>query len=347
MRDAKKLLLATRKYAQEHRGTSWWHLASTLIVLAGLTAFALLDLPWIMRLAASVLAGLVHVRLFVIYHDYQHGAILRGSRLASVAMFAYGFLSLNPPSIWNRSHNHHHRNNAKTFDAAIGSYPVMTTEAYASASTCERFAYAVSRHPLTMALGYFTIFLYAMCLRPFLLDPKRHGDTIFAILLHLGLIFGLTVQGWESPFFAIIAPLLVASALGAYLFYAQHNYPAVKLRERAEWSYSQAALHSSSFIRMSRIMHWFTANIGYHHVHHLNARIPFYRLPEAMAGIEELQSPGVTSLRPGDMIECLRLKLWDAQQDRLVPFPDRRAWWGSRLWRGGSEARSPSPPPIE
>jgi omega-6 fatty acid desaturase (delta-12 desaturase) len=109
-------------------------------------------------------------------------------------------------------------------------------------------------------------------------------------------------------------------AFGAYLFYAQHNFPAVELRDEAEWSYVHAALHSSSFIRMGRLMRWFTGNIGYHHVHHLNARIPFYRLPEAMAGIAELQSPRDTSLALRDVAACLRLKLWDRDQNRLVPF---------------------------
>ncbi len=71
---------------------------------------------------------------------------------------------------------------------------------------------------------------------------------------------------------------------------------------------------------MGRLMRWFTGNIGYHHIHHLNARIPFYRLPEAMAGLAELQSPGATSLRLRDIIACLRLKLWDHDQDRLVSF---------------------------
>jgi len=72
-------------------------------------------------------------------------------------------------------------------------------------------------------------------------------------------------------------------------------------------------------------MHWFSANIGYHHVHHLNARIPFYRLPEAMAGIEELQSPPTTTLNPVDVYHCLRLKLWDVQQAKLVTFREAAA----------------------
>jgi omega-6 fatty acid desaturase (delta-12 desaturase) len=71
---------------------------------------------------------------------------------------------------------------------------------------------------------------------------------------------------------------------------------------------------------MGRLMCWFTANIGYHHIHHLNARIPFYRLPEAMSELDELQSPRTTSLNPLEVYRCLRLELWDQNRDRLVTF---------------------------
>jgi omega-6 fatty acid desaturase (delta-12 desaturase) len=80
-------------------------------------------------------------------------------------------------------------------------------------------------------------------------------------------------------------------------------------------------LESSSFLRTGPIMSWFTANIGYHHVHHLNARIPFYRLPEAVAGIPELQSPKTTSLHPLEILRCLRLKVWDPDTNRMIGTP--------------------------
>ena len=108
--------------------------------------------------------------------------------------------------------------------------------------------------------------------------------------------------------------------MGAYLFYAQHNFPGVQFRNRDEWNYVFAALQSSSYIRMSPVMNWFTGNIGYHHVHHLNALIPFYRLPEAMAELEELQEPLTTSLRPRDVFRCLQLKLWETDTQTLVPL---------------------------
>ena len=136
-----------------------------------------------------------------------------------------------------------------------------------------------------------------MSLRPFLLNPRRHFDGALAVLLHLSLVVCLSSRGFDVLLFGMFVPFLTATALGAYLFYAQHNFPAAKLTARAEWSHVDAALRSSSFMKMGPVMNWFTGNIGYHHVHHLNSRIPFYRLPEAMAALEELQSPGTTSLK--------------------------------------------------
>lgn len=321
MRPAKQLLLASKDYAREHRGRSWWHLWSTLAVYLLALSCAALEFPLLIRLLGSLVAGLVHVRLFIIYHDFQHGAILQRSRLAKGIMGLFGLYSLSPPSFWNHSHDHHHRNTAQVFGTDLGSYPIMTTEEFAQATRWQRLSYRLVRHPVTMATGYLTVFLYGMCLLPLVQNARRHLDCLLAILLHAGAIWGVAaLLGAQAALLAVVLPIWVSATLGAYLFYAQHNYPAVKLRGKGEWSYVDAALNASSYIEMSRLMHWFTGNIGYHHVHHLNARIPFYRLPEAMAGIVELQSPGITSLRPRDVLKCLRLKLWDAEQDCLVPF---------------------------
>ena len=106
--------------------------------------------------------------------------------------------------------------------------------------------------------------------------------------------------------------------LGAYLFYAQHNFPGVKFRSNIEWCYENAALESSSYMAMNPFMQWATANIGFHHVHHINSKIPFYRLPEAMAKIPELQTASITRLTPKEIIRCLRLKLWDAGKNKMI-----------------------------
>jgi len=112
--------------------------------------------------------------------------------------------------------------------------------------------------------------------------------------------------------------------VGSYLFYAQHNFPAARYQEGGAFDFVEAALTSSSYIPMNPLMRWFTANIGYHHVHHLNAHIPFYRLPEAMAKLPELQSPAMTYLWPTEIYRCLRLKLWDPEKQRLVRYSGLR-----------------------
>jgi omega-6 fatty acid desaturase (delta-12 desaturase) len=323
MHDSKQLLLATRPFAREQPWRSWWHLGSTIAALGIFVALACSETPWVLRLPFSVTAGLLLVRFFVLYHDHQHGSILRGSKLADAIMLLFGLLSLNPPSVWKRSHDHHHRNNSKTFGRNVGSYPLLTVDAYQALTTWERLRYAAARHPLTMLFGYLTVFLVWMCLVPLLANPRRHFDAGLSIILHVGLM-GFGFDETDDLWLAGLIPFFVGSAVGAYLFFAQHNFPQARLQTGQKWDYVSAALQSSSFIRMGWLMRWFTGNIGYHHVHHLNFKIPFYRLPEAMKSIPELQTPLTTSLRPRDVISCLRLKLWDPLTEKLVTWPARR-----------------------
>jgi omega-6 fatty acid desaturase (delta-12 desaturase) len=141
--------------------------------------------------------------------------------------------------------------------------------------------------------------------------------------LHSGLLAVVWVSaGLPAVFFACLLPIAIAAALGAYLFYVQHNFERSRILPLEQWSFDQAALESSSYLKLGPIMHWFTGNIGYHHVHHLNSHIPFYRLPEAMAATAELQHPAVTTPRPHDVLVCLRLNLWDPERQQLVSYRD-------------------------
>ncbi|HYE99136.1 MAG TPA: fatty acid desaturase [Planctomycetota bacterium] len=320
-RSAREILKATKPFVGGGGARSLFDVLSTAMLLAGLLALTLQDIPLYGQAAAGFLAGLVAVRLFVLYHDYQHGAILRRSRLARVFMALYGLLTLNPPSPWNRSHNYHHAHNSTTPGASFGSYPLMTVEAFRRASLHQRLAYLIARHPLTILLGYLSVFLYGMTLRPLLLNPRRHADCGLALLLHGGLIAAFAHWDVEGLIFTLGLPLFVASAMGAYLFYAQHNFPDARFQSRESWDLVTAARRSSSFMRLSPLLNWLTANIGYHQVHHLNPRIPYHRVAEAYAAIPELRDAGRTSLGTRDILRCLRLKLWDVELQRLVPLP--------------------------
>ncbi len=323
MKDLATLARETRPFTAEDLSKTWSLFLQTVAVYCVCLASTVVGPLWF-RIIGSIATGLVIVRLFIFYHDHLHGALFRGSKLGKAVMWAYGILILNPPNVWKRSHNYHHQHNAQMATASIGSFPVMTVKQYADCSLGERIMYRIARHPLTILFGYFFIFIIGMCLKSLLTDPKRHWDSLVSLLVHFTLL-GVSYYffGFEVMFLSVFFPLFLACCLGGYLFYIQHNFPGVQLRPRQEWDYAFAALRCSSFMDGNAFVHWFTGNIGYHHVHHLNSNIPFYRLPEAMAAIPELQSPSKTSLKPVDIYRCLSLKLWDPEKNEMVGFPQK------------------------
>jgi omega-6 fatty acid desaturase (delta-12 desaturase) len=309
----------TKAFAKDHPLTSWWCIISTTFVLVFAASGTFPGLPVVVRIACCALLGLVTVRLFVIYHDHQHRAILPKSRLAELCMRLFGMLVLCPSSIWRASHDHHHAHNSKLRGAHIGSYPIMTKEQYRQSSSGERFQYLFMRHPLTILFGYFFVFLMGMVVLPFFRAPLKHYDCLLSLLLHLTLIATLVMMfGWMTMLLTLVIPLFIGSAIGTYLFYAQHNFPDVVFKDKAGWTYEGAAMESSSFLKTNPIMAWFTANIGYHHIHHLNHRIPFYRLPETYRAIPELREVKTTSLHPLEIFRCLGLKVWCVESQRMV-----------------------------
>ena len=327
MLEGKELILATRKYAVEDRSKSWTLLLSTLVLL-GLALFgAYYPFHIAIRIACSLIASLLLVRTFVINHDYLHGALLKDSPLATAIFTVFGWYILVPRSVWKRSHDYHHAHNSKLFSSSIGSFPIVTMETYETLSPGQRMKYLFIRHPLTIAGGYVFAFLWGMCLLPLLRSPSKHWDAGVALLFHFGI--GITAYVTLGPLaflLGFLIPAVVSSAMGSYLFYAQHNFPGVTFSTRDEWTYIQAALDSSSYMKMSRLMHWFTANIGFHHIHHTNSRIPFYRLREVYNEMPEFRvNAKTTSLNPVDIAKCFQLKVWDPAKGKMIGFREMRS----------------------
>ena len=323
MREGKELIHATRPYAKEYRKLSWRYTISTALLLLVSCVGAIYPFPIILRILSSLVMGLLIVRMFVIYHDFLHYSILKGSKVAQVLFTFFGLYTLNPPSIWKRSHNYHHRHNSKLFTSSIGSFPIITREKYLSLSTSERLGYLFSRHPFTIALGYFFVFTWGMCLVNLLRNPLKHWDAALALIIHYGIGLAIYLFAGTTAFLlGFLLPALFSCAIGSYLFYAQHNFPTAIFFDKDGWTYMGAAMQSSSYMKMHPIMHWFTGNIGYHHIHHTNSHIPFYRLPEVYGKIPEFQAAKTTSLHPQAIYQCLRMKVWDPQQNRMLPLKD-------------------------
>lgn len=327
MRTEKELLAASKEFIGENKTRSWYEFLITLVLIAGmLTVCFMQSIPLAARIASSIVCGLLYVRLFVIYHDYRHRAILLNSPTASLLMKIVGLYVLAPENIWTRSHEHHHNNNSKLTMSGIGSYPTVSKERFLTLSKAQRRLYLVNRHPLTIIFGYFTLFIYWLNLKSFIESPKKHMDSLVGLVAHAGIavLIWMTL-GFEVYVLTWFLPIFIMSGLGAYLFYCQHNFPGATFKQNNEWTYANAALASTSYMVMSPVMHWFTANIGFHHVHHINSRIPFYRLKEAMEKMPELHNVKTTSWNPAEVWRCFRLKAWDEESGKMITMRQLKA----------------------
>jgi len=309
-------------FTAENRLLSWYYFLSTLILIVVAYAGTVMFANPLLKIISGILAALLMSRMFVIYHDFQHEAIFRRSFIMKIFMTFFGIVALAPVSIWDESHEHHHHNNSKFSTFVVGSFPVISKEKFNSLSKAGRTKYLVIRHPLMIAFAYLPIFFVSFCLWPFFENPRKYWDCGISAIVHIGIGGWLCwLGGFPMLLYSLLIPCIVMYALGGYIFYAQHNFPTVMLKDNDNWDYLDAALNSSSYIRMNRLMQWFTANIGFHHIHHVNPRIPFYRLPEAMNALPDLQHPRETSLRIPEIARCLRLKLWDEERGVMIPLP--------------------------
>lgn len=332
-RRSAEIVRDTHAYAVEDRARTWRELGGTLGLVAVAGALVIL-VPVALKPVGTVLMAMGLVRLFIFVHDTAHGAIFREDPIGRFVMGVVGMYTLNALPIWSDGHDHHHATNGRPLPVPIEGIRLgdlvnrtVTVEQWGRLPEKDRRLMRILRHPLVLFGGFFTVFLAGQCLAPLLRNPARRGWALLALLTSSAVLVGVAVL--VSPvdaLFAVLLPQILGSGFGVYLFYAQHNYPAARLVDRDEdWDPIHAALDASSFFEMPGWLHWVTGNIGYHHVHHVNHRIPFYRLPEAMRAIPELQSPGRTSFRPSEMRACLRCAVWCPEEGRLVSFAEADA----------------------
>src|SRR3990172_10051256 len=185
MLEGKELILATKPYAKEILWKSWLYSMSTLAIVIGFMFGMYLLENIYLRMLCSLGTGLTMVRMFVIYHDHQHHAILHQSPLGNVIFTLWGIYMLTPTSIWKRSHDYHHNHNSKLFSASIGSFPILTKDKFLKISKLQQRAYLAVRSPLSIIFGYFSMFIYGMSYQSFTSSPRRHWDSLVALVLHV------------------------------------------------------------------------------------------------------------------------------------------------------------------
>ncbi len=263
------------------------------------------------------------VRLFMIQHDCGHGAFFRDRRLNDCVGRAIGALTLTPYDHWRRAHALHHVTSGDLDRRGFGDLETFTVAEYLAMPLRRRAAYRVFRHPLVMfGLGPAYVFLFRNRLpvgemrarwRPWL-------STMGTNLAIAALSAGLIMLGGLKPFLVVELPIaLMAGAIGIWLFYVQHQFEGVVWTRGSAWALPEAALLGASHYHLPGLAGWFTANIGVHHVHHLDSRIPFYRLRQVLREMPELD---VRRVSLAGSLRGIRLALWDEPQQRLISFRD-------------------------
>jgi omega-6 fatty acid desaturase (delta-12 desaturase) len=227
---------------------------------------------------------------------------------------------LSPFRRWRHDHAVHHASSGDLQRRGVGDIVTLTVTEYRARSGKARLGYRAIRNPVIMfGLGPVLAMIVGPRIATRSQRPRmRHSvlGTDVVLLAAAGTICWLI--GWEAFLLVWLPPAMLAGSVGIWLFYVQHQFEDAYWQSAPEWSYTDAALRGSSYLKLPRLLQFFTGNIGLHHVHHLNARIPNYNLPRAHASSPVFATVPTLSLRDG--LRAVRFKLWDEQAGQLVTF---------------------------
>lgn len=310
------------KYQNPSSLRSIWQLVNSVIPYIGLWVLMVLSLEvsyWL-TFGLAILAGGMVVRMFIIFHDCGHGSFFKTSKANHWVGSILGVLVFTPYFNWRQSHSIHHASAGNLDKRGVGDVWTMTVEEYLASTPWKRLAYRVYRHPVIMfGVGPLLMFLGSHRLPSYSHFKKRERYSIH--WTNLALVGFIALMSWAigfKNFWLIQLPVIwVASTVGLWMFYVQHQFEGVYWERAKNWDFVKAGLEGSSFYRLPKILQWFTGNIGFHHIHHLNPRIPNYLLEKCH------KENRIFQVKPVDVLTSLKsltYRLWDEKKGQLVNF---------------------------
>lgn len=316
------------KYRTPQTSRSMFELGITLfpfLIIWGAAWWALSISPWL-TFAIALLNGPFLVRLFAIQHDCGHRSFVENRALGDWIGRLIGVLTVTPYEMWRYAHAVHHSASGNLDRRGLGDINTMTVREYHAASPLARLYYRIYRNPImTFAIAPAVLFLIVnrlpfgfMTQRKFWISAMGNNLGLLALLGPI-YFFG----GWEPILLIFLPSTILASSIGVWLFYVQHQFEHAHWEKDEDWDVHEAALHGSSHYVLPPFLQWLTANIGIHHVHHLQSRIPFYRLPEVLRDHKDLAVGAQMTIR--ESLHTARLHLWDEEGKRLLSYKDARA----------------------
>lgn len=310
------------KYRQPSTPRALWQLANTFIPYALLWYLMYLSLAisWWLTVPLAVLAGAFLMRIFIIFHDCGHGSYFQSRRANDFVGFIAGILTFTPYYQWRGDHAIHHSSAGHLDKRGTGDIWTMTVQEYLESSRWKRFAYQLARNPIVLfVLAPLFMFVIEQRIPYPKADPRERQSVWWTNLAILCMAIAL------SWIFGIVAYLLiqltvtaVAGGAGIWMFYVQHQFEDVYWERGDNWEYTAAALQGSSYYKLPRILQWFSGNIGFHHIHHLSARIPNYNLQKCHEADPLFQQ--VKPLTLSSSLNSMTLRLWDEKARRLVGY---------------------------
>ena len=296
-------------------------------IAACVAMYLVFPISYPLTLALAVPTGALLVRIFIIQHDCGHGSFFASRRANAIVGRLCSLITMTPFANWGRQHGLHHAdwNNLDRTGGGADIYSsCLTVRAYSALSRQRRLLYRLPRHPLVANLLLPPLVFLLLYRLPFDTPQawKRERWSVHLTNLALAAAFSALVMlfGWQKVLLIHLPIMVVASIAGVWLFSVQHRFQTARWTAKGDWSFADAALQGSSWFGLPPFLHWLTGNIGFHHVHHLNPRIPSYRLRAAHEAVHAL-----LPIRPLSIAGALRapwLTLWDEAAGRLVRFRD-------------------------
>ena len=286
---------------------------------------AIFGLWWLALLLSIPAAGFL-VRLFMVQHDCSHQSFFRNPAANDWTGRLIGVLTMTPYFCWRRSHAIHHATSGDLDRRGLGDINTLTVAEYRALPLVKRIGYRMYRNPIVLfIIGPAWVFVIEQRVpmglmregwKPWL--SAMGTNLAIACLITLAILLG----GWKGLLLIHLPTILLAASIGVWLFYVQHQFEGSYWARKGEWDQTHAALHGSSHYDLPEPLRWMTANIGVHHVHHVNSRIPYYRLTKVLKDHPELRE--VSRLGLLDSFKTVSLSLWDEGSRKLISFGEAR-----------------------